>query len=89
MVFSRHGSQVTQPLRKAFISSLPAVECLVVTVEVGSMDRRELKLQGFSSASSVVLRLLLVTLENTGIQSAFLRWKNLEKRIKVLLSRFF
>lgn len=50
---------------------------LVVTVEMGSVDQRKIRQQGFNCVSSVVLQLLLATLENTGIQSAFRWWRNL------------
>lgn len=48
-----------------------------VTVEMGSVDQRKIRHQSFNCVSSVGLQLLLATLENTGIQSAFQWWRNL------------
>lgn len=50
-----------------------------VTVEMGSMHQRKIRHKSLNCVSSVVLQLLLPTLENTGIQSAFPWWRNLEK----------
>lgn len=65
-------------LRHVFSSRLSGHRStLVVTVEMGSVDRRKIRQRGFNCVSSVVLQLLLATLENTGIQSAFRWWRNL------------